>query len=231
MTDTTAEALRRQQAAYRAKQLRYKRSALSTMGWEFLQGNLSEIQWACDDISASYTPEEIVDAFDGDEERAWEFQLAFTSLSYKADQLNRAIEEFTDWDDDVGQKYDDCTVALLGNRYDVLGFDTMEEDYFSLCRYEQDLAETEAGKRIMRWTKKEMISNIGQAMGIHWAFYDLYNQYQSLQTELDILRGESQAILETIKAIESAYEEGLETDSWRKLDRLAATLPQKFWIE
>lgn len=70
----------------------------------------------------------------------------------------------------IATSSDDCTVALIGNRYNTLGYDSEEEDYFSLTGYEQELAQTEAGKRLMRMTKAEMISTIGQCFGITLAF-------------------------------------------------------------
>lgn len=222
-----ANEIKRLQAQKQAKELRYKRSALSLLGWDTMYYRLQEIMEECSDITYAYSPEDVIDAFDGDEEQAWEFQIAFTSLSDKADQLYRAIEEFTEWDEDPGQKYDDCTVALIGNRYDVVGFDSYEEDYFSLCRFEADLAETEAGKRIMRWTKKEMIANIGQSIGIMLSFFDLQQQYDYIKAEMDALRGESMAVLETIKQIEEAYDK----EDWKTLDRMAQMMPQRVWLE
>ena len=56
-----------------ARNLRYKRPALALMGWETITNELSEIQSACDDVSYSMSTDSILDAFDGDEERAWEF--------------------------------------------------------------------------------------------------------------------------------------------------------------
>lgn len=74
-----------------ARSLRYKRPALALMGWETITSELSEIQSACDDISYSMSADSILDAFDGDEERAWEFQMAFADLSAKCEQLSNCL--------------------------------------------------------------------------------------------------------------------------------------------
>lgn len=100
--------------------------------------------------------------------------MAFADLSAKADQLQEAL-----WDqsfEDFYREFDDATVALIGNRYRLVGYDTDEEDYSSLTGYEQKLAQTEAGKRLCRLTKAEMLSRIGWAMGITLAFFDLRHE-------------------------------------------------------
>ena len=127
--------------------------------------------------------------------------MSFSDLTYKAERLYDAIHE-----SGVEEYFDDCTVALIGNQYDVTGYDNLEEDYFALSRYESDLAYTESGKRLMRKTKEEMISMIGQCFGIIIAYLDLRQSYDYLKATFDILRDDNLSILKMIKEIESAYE-------------------------
>lgn len=213
-----------------ARNLRYKRPALALMGWETITSELSEIQSACDDVSYSMSTDSILDAFDGDEERAWEFQMAFADLSAKCEQLSGCLYDH----DELSEYFDDCTVALIGNRYESVGYDGYEEDYYHLAYYEQELAQTEAGKRVCRWTKKDMLANIGQCMGVLLAFYDLRQQYDYLKAELDILRGENAAVLQTIKEIEKAYDRQSELKKWQddpEFEKLLRSLPDRVWIE
>lgn len=217
--------------AERSKALRYKRPALASMGYEALTSELYEIQEACSDV-AYYFPqgdETLLDALDGDEEDAFEFQMAFSELSAKVDRLVEAMYEIGDQ-----QQYDDCTVALIGNRYTLVGFDGYEEDYFQLAGYESHLAESEAGKRMMRHTKAEMLSIIGQSVGTLVAFLDIRQQYDYLKATIDILRGENQSMLQAIKRIEELYDRA-QMDDWerdsREFDALMAVLPEKMWIE
>ena len=217
--------------AERTRALRYKRPALATMGWEEIERELEEIQEACDDVAYFIGDEdELLDAFDGDSEEAWEFRLGFADLSAKSTRLFDAMYEWGDRDD-----FNDCTVALVGNRYDVVGFDGFEEDYFSLCRYEEELATTEAGKRLMRKTKAEMIASIGQALGTLIAFLDLRQSYDYLKATIDILRDENHSILQTVKQIEEAYEKAQENPySWKEnknFDQLTELLPSRMWLE
>lgn len=216
--------------AERSKALRYKRPALASMGYEALTSELYEIQEACSDV-AYYFPQgddTLLDALDGDEEDAFEFQMAFSELSAKVDRLVEAMYEIGD------QQYDDCTVALIGNRYTLVGFDWYEEDYFQLAGYESHLAESEAGKRMMRHTKAEMLSIIGQSVGTLVAFLDIRQQYDYLKATIDILRGENQSMLQAIKRIEELYDRA-QMDDWerdsREFDALVAVLPEKMWIE
>lgn len=217
--------------AERSKALRYKRPALASMGYETLTSELYEIQAACSDV-AYYFPQgddTLLDALDGDEEEAFEFQMAFSELSAKVDRLVDVMYEIGDQ-----QQYDDCTVALIGNRYTLVGFDGYVEDYFQLAKYESHLAESEAGKRMMRHTKAEMLSIIGQSVGTLVAFLDIRQQYDYLKATIDILRGENQSMLQAIKRIEELYDRA-QMDDWerdsREFDDLVAVLPEKMWIE
>ena len=132
--------------------------------------------------------------------------------------------------------YNDCTVALIGNRYQLIGYDFEEEDYFALMSYDQNLAQTEAGKRLMRETKAEMISTIGQCFGVLLAFLDLRQQYDYLKAVFDILRDENTSLLKQIKEIEAAYKVA-DTVGWycwypevERFDRLLDCLPERFWV-
>lgn len=223
----------------RTRALRYKRPALASMGAEMIMKELDEIIENCNSIryyvEQADNDETLLNALEGNEEAEWEFRLAFADLSAKADQLQEAL-----WDqsfEDFYREFDDATVALIGNQYKLVGYDTDEEDYSSLTGYEQELARTEAGKRLCRLTKADMLSRIGWAMGITLAFFDLRQSYDYLKATFDILRDENTSLLDTIKEIESLYDEMNEADytgrrnAERKLDRLLQALPDRAWIE
>lgn len=200
---------------------------------------LDEIRDACDDIQYYIENDDgtLLNALDGDDEAEYEFKMAFAEVSSKADQLYDALLENTNYDDDIEQTFDDCTVALIGNRYEVLWYDSVEEDYYALTSFEQGLAQTESGKRIMRSTKAEMLSKIGQCMGITLAFFDLRHQYDYLKATMDILRDENTSILRTIKQIDDAYDAAYKENfrPWENateiFDRLVGELPERTWIE
>ncbi len=215
----------------RAKNLRYKKGALSTLGWAEMQNELYEIEEACADIHWFFEGDDgdsLVAALDGDEDEAYEFKMAFAELEADCERVRDLFEY--DYEN-VGNFYDDCTVALIGNRYQVLGFDTVEEDYFRMTQYEQELSTSEAGKRVMRWTKSEMISKIGQCMSIALAFIDLRQRYDYLKATMDILRDENMSILQTIKDIETEYEMATDAGEWQSFNKLLSCLPDRVWLE
>lgn len=223
----------------RTRALRYKRPALASMGYEHIQKELEKIVEACDGV-AWFAGDRgaLTAALDGSDEEANEFMLACGDLSGQAGLLLEQLYEVGEYDPDgTIRMYDDCTVALIGNRYDTVGFDTLQEDYFSLTAYDTEMACSDAGKRLMRHTKAEMLSVIGQSVGILVAFLDVRQRYDYLQATLDVLRDESGSILQAAKAINAAYEnaEAVGFIDYRKeaqeFERLLWAVPERMWVE
>lgn len=225
--------------AERTRNMRYKRPALDSLGWDSIIAELESITEDCDNATYYIENDEdtLLNAFDGDEEEEYEFKMAFADLSGKAYQLQEQLYEYVGDYGRMSDVFDDCTVALIGNRYKTIGYDAQEEDYFSLSSYDQELAFTESGKKIMRMTKQEMLSTIGQCLGITLAFMDVRQSYDYLKSTFDILRDENTSMLKVIKQINLAYESANEKDfrSWEKetkeFENLISVLPEKFWIE
>ncbi len=217
-----------------ARAMRYKRPALASIGYAFMADEIDAIGEACSEIQyfVEQDEETLLNALDGDEEAEYEFRLAFSDLSNKAEILNDVIR-----DSGVEEYFDDCTVALIGNRYATLGYDELEEDYFSLASYEQELAQTESGKKLMRRTKAEIISIIGQCLGIVIAYLDLRYSYDYLKATFNILRDENTSILRVVKDIESAYDAAYKIgfapheDASRQFNALLGYLPERIWLE
>lgn len=214
----------------RAKALRYKRSALSTMGYDQITRELDEISEACDDIRWAFDDEDVTQAIMDGEDDDIGYRMEFSELSALVDRLREQIYAIEP------QDYDDCTVALIGNRFSLVGFDGYEEDYFSLCSYESELATTEAGKRLMRHTKAEIISQIGQSVGMMMAFYDLRQRFDYIQAALGVLVDKNLETLHMIRGIEEAYSKwdengcGNTGPELRQLETLTAAMPEKYWV-
>lgn len=225
--------------AERTRALRYKRPALDSLGWDTIIAELSDIMEECDNVTYFIESDEetLINALDGDEEEEYEFKMAFADLNGKAYQLQEQLYAHVGDYGRMSDVFDDCTVALIGNRYKTIGFDAEEEDYFSLSSYEQELAFTESGKKIMRMTKQEMLSTIGQCLGITLAFMDVRQSYDYLKSTFDILRDENTSMLKKIKEINAAYEAANEKGfcSWenetKEFESLISVLPERFWIE
>lgn len=216
----------------RAKMMRYKRPALASLEWESMITELYEIAEGCSDVRwyTDTDDDTLLNAFDGDEDEAYEFRTAFCDLDNKSYELLGAIREnrFAE------EHYNDCTVALIGNRYNMIGYDSLEEDYFALSSYDADLGKTEAGKRLMRLTKPEMIATIGQCFGILLAFYDLRHRYDYLKAAMDVLRDKNTSVLKIIKDIDETYNAAEKESQWskesRRFEQLVNQLPDISWI-
>ncbi len=219
--------------AERSRQLRYKKAALAELGYEQIRDSIYNMTEECDNIRwvMDGDIDTLTNALDGDEEEAYEFRMMFAELSAECEQLWSAIDEYEE------QHFDDCSVALIGNRFEAVGYDDFQEDYYSLTSYESELAVSESGKRIMCMTKPEMLQEIGRTLGIILSFQNVQYKYEYLKATMDILNGENTSYLQMIKDIESAYEKANEDgfhdweQSARNFDRLIGALPDKTWIE
>lgn len=217
----------------RTRRLRDKRPALESLGYDAMLSELYDIIEACADVKyfTENDCDTLMNALDGDEEAEYEFRMAFSDLDAKADRLYDALRERV-----ICEDFDDCTVGLIGNRYTVVGFDFIEEDYFTLTSYDQELAATESGKKLMRHTKAEMVSIIGQCLGITISFLDLRQSYDYLKATFDILRDENTSLLKLISDIDAAYEQANEVgfypwyEECKKFDRLLDSLPDLTWL-
>ena len=94
--------------AYRARNLRYKRAALASMGFESILSELNDMRETCDTIHwwTDQDDETLLNALDGDDEDIWEFKMAFGDLETKADSLFETIYELSQ-EDHFEQTYDD----------------------------------------------------------------------------------------------------------------------------
>ena len=226
----------------RARAMRYKKAALSSLTIDAILGELYEIQDACADVHwyVDSDDDSLLNALNGDEDAEYEFKTLFADLEANADRLHDAIHQNyvnSMWLPHLRDYFDDCIVSLIGNRYELIGYDVIEEDYYALTSYESELAVTESGKRLMRHTKAEIISMIGHCLGILLAFLDLRQQYDYLKAALAVLRDENTSYLKVIKEIDEAYENAAKAHfleyekETQRFDRLLSNLPDRAWIE
>ncbi len=240
-TENIAEWKRRikeDQARQRAKALRYKRPALASLGWHSILIELETIAEECDDIRWIEESGDITkEVLSGDEDDGAGYRMDFAQLSGDANRMLSILYDVCgDEDEDGNTGFDDCTVALIGNRFDCVGYDDIEMDYFSLCRYESDLAQRESAKRLMRKTKTDMIATIGQCVGILLAFYDLRQRYDYAKAALATATEHNLDTLRTVRSVEDAYNAWcdddcrLYSDAYDRLSRAADDLPDEIWI-
>lgn len=226
-----------------ARQLRCKRPALADMDYGELVETLWAIQEDCYEIRDMVADDEkLIAALDGDEEEAYEFQMAFADVEGSCDQLIGAIEERQRdlREDEVEREYNDCTVALVGELYKLVGYDSYEEDYYGLTSWDREYAEEESGKRLMRKTKAEMLNTIGYNMRLFLGYQNLKQQYEHLKATIEIVKGTNQTLIDQLREIEAAYEEAERASSgfkynWynevKAYNRLLEKVPDQFWVE
>lgn len=226
------------QARQRAKALRYKRPALATLGWHDIYNELCDIQNACEDIRWIEDSSDITqEVLSGDEDEGCGYQMDFSQLAGDAERLASALYDACgEMYGDENTGFDDCLVGLLGNRFDCVGYDTIETDYFALCSYDAGLAQRESAKRLMRMTKAEMLTAIGQNLGILLAFYDLRQRYDYAKAALATATEHNLDTLRTVREIDEAYAAWCADDcpqygdKLHRLERAADDLPEIFWI-
>ncbi len=220
----------------KARAMRYKRAILSELNLETIQDELYTISGECDDVRWYFDDEEtLLNAFDGNEEQEFEFKIMFSDLSYECEKLYNMLREIY-----VTEHFNDFFVGIMSkgtSNFTVLGFDTIEEDYYKLADYDENLAVTESRKRLMRLKKETLLSVCGQCFGIAMSYFNIRYKYDYLKSAFDILRDDNNSILEVIKSIEAVYEKAsiggwdVYSQSYKDFDALTNSLPEKIWIE
>lgn len=224
-----------------ARNMRYKKPALLSLEYEHIRSELYDIYTECGEEDWALSDDEmeiIIDALGGDEEEARGVRLMFCDLAAKCEKLTG---ELNDWYSEAPKYFNDFFVGCVGNKlssygYDMGGFDTYEEDYFSLMSYDIEIAQTEAGKRLMSLTKAELIAKAGQCIGIALAFLDIRYQFDYLKSTVDILKEESVATMKAMQEINKIYDKaesdcfGYRSESTKILDSYINMLPDEVWV-
>ena len=222
-----------QTRAEKARNLRYKKAALKRFNLCEIRDEIYDIGCECGDIKWYMDDQDtLLNALDGDSDDEYEFRMMFSDLSANCERLQCVVNE-----EYVTEYFDDFLVGSNNNGYRTIGFDSEEEDYFALCGFDSQLAQTESGKRLQRLTKSELISTAGQVFGIITAYLDITQKHDYLKATFDILRNDNTAHLQIIKQINKAYDKAAADDfsGWGKLskdfDTLISQLPDRTWVE
>lgn len=167
----------------------------------------------------------------GDDGYYQEYKELFDDLAGDASSLIDAMDEYDRYGGDSTKDiWDEMTVALLGQTQRVLGFDSVEQDYFGMLNHEEDWAVEEAEKKLERFTKSDLIKYFRKVLVILVSFLDIkaaHDCLTSIVTELD----EKGALLERKnKQIDQIYGD-LTGKNGEQFDNLVANLPQRMWVE
>lgn len=229
--------------AEQCRNLMYRRPLVADLNLFTIQDALSDMMEVCSNIHYAVDDDEtLISAFDGNEDEAHEFILSFSDLDYEIGRLYEKLDEMYGYHDDPERDFNDVTVALIGEWFDILGFDSFREDYFVFdTRYMEEIAVEESQKRVMRKTKKELLDEIGKAIAFIIKYIDIKDRFDSMSAAVDIFRDENVAILGVIKSINDKYNELFDRngkiDRWhkekeiREFDKMAGDLPEKYWVE
>lgn len=213
--------------AYRARQIRYKKAALAILQRDSIEDELYEIGNECGELEWAVEDDEtLLDVFDGDTDEIREFRFMFSDLSYNCERLQTEIR-----DGYVTEHFDDFFVGTLGAGYKMVGYDGMEEDYYQLTSFEAELAKTVSGKRLMGLTKETLIAVAGQCIGIMMCFLDIRHSYDCLKTSFDALRDDRAEMLKSVRSVEEAYEKWADDPSNYAYDRWLSHMPDRVWVE
>lgn len=158
-----------------------------------------------------------------------EYKELFDELAYGANNLLEVIYEWENFD--LDEHWDDMAVTLLGYQQHVLGYDSVETDYYAMAGiYDEDFAIEEAEKRIMQLTKKEMVQTFRKVLVILTTFFDLKASHDCLTSIVDELDFKGAILAAKNDKINSLYEDltGTPGDDF---DEIIANLPQRMWIE
>ena len=178
--------------------------------------------------------EEIADngdcyGYDGGQDGYYqEYKDLFDDLSAMAYRL---MEVISDYYYTIGEHWDDMTVSALGETQTVLGFDTLEQDYFKMVIGEEWAVE-EAQKRVLRMTKQEMLMSFRQVLGTLTAFLDIKTAHDCLTAVVDEL-DQKGAILEIKNQEINRLYEDITDSSSRELDEIIKSISpnSRIWVE
>ena len=138
-------------------------------------------------------------------------------------------------DDYLVPEFFDLWFAAMGGG-EMLGYDEYEGDYYSLERFDEELAQQESRKKLERMTKKEIIDMASQCFKIATDYLSIKNRYEDLRAALDILRGKNSGQLKVAMEIDELYEKMwengyLQYDIERRFDRMVSEVHPAIWVQ
>lgn len=228
----------RERARLKARDMRYKKPIVHELNLDDMNSTLYDIAEACAEVcwymDSPDGEDSLLQALDGDEEEAYEFQAAFSLLESEAESLRDDLEN--EW---LPECFD-LFFAGIGAQAaggQMLGYDAYEGDYYGLSSFEAGLAEEEAAEKLKRLTKKQLIEAAHICFKVAFAYHGVRTRYDNLQAAMDVLRGQNMALLKQVRAISEAYDEaeaegfGAWKEGTKKLDQMLVMLPERIWVE
>lgn len=157
-----------------------------------------------------------------------EFRELFNEIAAGATDLNEAIDSRCGMMDGA---WDDMTVGMLGDTQRVLGFDTVERDYYRMTEpYMEDWAQDEACKRVEHWTKREMMGNFKFVLSTLVSYLDLKAASDTMLAVVAELDYRGAILEEKTNRIDQIYSD-ITGKSAEQFEKELENLPQRMWVE
>lgn len=216
----------------KAKNLRYKKAIAIGMNLDDIRQWINDTYEDLDDVTyVAQNDDMFLDVFDGSEEEAFEFRMAFQPLTADIDRFQSDLDD--EW---IPECFDDFFCAVSGAGEEYAGYDVVEQDYFGLSRFEGELGQDEARKRLEQLTKKDLIEAAQRCYQVAVAYLGLRSRYEDLRAAVDIIRAQNDGLISGIKAIEELYDQWSNADCMAKtaigykMDDIAAQMPEEIWV-
>lgn len=161
-----------------------------------------------------------------------EYKEQFDDLSDGAYRLYEALDNYDYYAGDCRLRdiWDDMTVALLGYQEKVLGFDQVEEDYFAMLTFLEDAAVQEAEKRLMRFTKEQLIKNFRKVLTTLVLFFDIKAAHDCLTAIVEELDERGVILERKNEQINKLYAD-LTGSNAKDFDEIIQGIPPRMWVE
>ena len=157
-----------------------------------------------------------------------EFRELFNEIAAGATDLNEAIDS---WRGMMDGAWDDLTVGMLGDTQHVLGFDTVERDYYRMTEpYMEDWAQDEACKRVEHWTKREMMGNFKFVLSTIVSYLDLKAASDTMLAVVAELDYRGAMLEEKTNRIDQLYSD-ITGKSAEQFEKELENMPQRMWVE
>lgn len=157
-----------------------------------------------------------------------EFRELFNEIAAGATDMNEAIDSRCGMMDGA---WDDLTVGMLGDTQRVLGFDTVERDYYRMTEpYMEDWAQDEACKRVEHWTKREMMGNFKFVLSTLVSYLDLKAASDTMLAVVAELDYRGAILEEKTNRIDQIYSD-ITGKSAEQFEKELENLPQRMWVE
>lgn len=215
----------------KVRKLCYKKPLLKELNYDFMCEKAYEMQEECQALEYA-DDDEILEAFDYDEEQLFEFKMLFSTLSADCENFIEDLQEFG-----VPEHFDDfvCFSANINDFGGMIAYDNTESDYYGIEPFMYPWCDEATQKRLERLTKVEILETAKNCFKVVTSFLSISSRYDDLKDTFDILKNKQLNFLGTIKEIEKLYEsanyENFCSKATRMLDKLVAELPQEILIQ